>query len=355
MADNNGIPEANTPAPTPADDPIERQINEAIEAQDGKAPVEDTTTETGTSETGTKDANASSDNKDSNSSGSDDKSQQQPNKEGETKPQQVAGAQDLKDKEGNVIAKGGAERRFYEQRETARAQAAHYQSLHDRERNAHEVTRRELENLKQTTQAIHGMDPNSVRIGAQIVTDLQRDPVGTMKKLLAEVVSQGHNIDAIGAGVDTLAIQRLIDERLPQRDTTPQQSEQELLAEAQQEVDAFYGRHPDARPHDALLGRMMRDHPGIDLDTAYFELKNGFAEKGFDWNLSLDDNLKLLSESGSQTPTPTPASSTLPMTNGRETAPNVAPVDEVKIAHEDTDMGDIVRAAMRESGLSVNN
>jgi hypothetical protein len=41
------------------------------------------------------------------------------------------------------------------------------------------------------------------------------------------------------------------------------------------------------------------------------------------------------------------------MPNGRPQTPNAQPATEVKIAHEDTDMGDIVRDAMREAGLTA--
>jgi hypothetical protein len=339
MADHNNLPEVTEEKVTPSDNPIDRMIDIALEAQDGKP-------ETTTEETTGAEVVAPVDNKDSTSGNGDDKSQQQPNKEGTQTPQQTHGAKDLTLGDGTVV-KGGAERRFYEQRETARQQASHYKEQADRAAQELQTARSELQTLRQATESLHGADPQTLRIGAAIVTDLQRDPVGTMKKLLAEVVAQGHSIESIGVGVDTLAIQRLLDERIPAQQDEP--TEQEILQQAQQEVNNFYGAHPDARPHDAVLGRMLRDNPGVDLDTAYFELKNAFAEKGFDWSRSLEDNLN---DASSQNITPQPKpQQQLP--NGRPMTPNISNADEVKVAHEDTDMSDIVRAAMRESGMNV--
>jgi hypothetical protein len=41
----------------------------------------------------------------------------------------------------------------------------------------------------------------------RMFTDLQRDPAGTLKKLLAEAVALGHTVEGIGQGiVDVAAI-----------------------------------------------------------------------------------------------------------------------------------------------------
>lgn len=341
MADNvNNLPEVTEDVATPTDNPIDRMIDIALEAQDGKP---ETTTE---EKTGTTEVVAPANGEDSTGGNSNDKSQSQPNKEGTQAPQQTHGAKDLTLGDGTVV-KGGAERRFYEQRETARQQAEHYKKQADTTSQRVTTLESELQSLRQTTESLRGVDPQTLQIGAAIVTDLQRDPVGTMKKLLAEVVAQGHSIESIGVGVDTLAIQRMIDERLPANQQN-EPTEQEILQQAQHEVNNFYGSHPDARPHDNVLGRMLRDNPGVDLDTAYFELKNAFAEKGFDWSRSLEDNLK---ETSSPTTPQPPQQQQMP--NGRPMTPNVSNANEVKVAHEDTDMSDIVRAAMRESGLQV--
>lgn len=346
MATNN-IPNADTSAPAPSDDPFEKHINIALEAQDGKAdPSADTSTE-GAKEGADKGKTpASTDNKDSNSGGGDKTAQQQPVKEG-TEKKGAHSAKDLTLPDGTVVP-GGPARRFYEQREAARQQGEHFRTQLEQTTARADKAERELEAMRSTVQSIQGMEPQQVAIGAKIVQDLQRDPVGTMKKLLAEVVAQGHTIEGIGSGVDQLAVQRMIDARMgTQQSNEP--SEQEIVASAQEEANNFFRQYPDAQPHDALLARMLRDNPGVDLPSAYFQLKNAFIEKDFDWSLSLEDNLKAQSSQQQQSETPPKQ----PMPNGRPQTPNAQPATEVKIAHEDTDMGDIVRDAMREAGLTA--
>jgi hypothetical protein len=351
MAGMNELPASEPKVDTSTDDPFEKHINIALEAQDGPQNTENN-----------EDAGATSGNEakpkegetpkpeDSNSSTGDNATQQQPNKEAGKDAQPAHSPKDLKLPDGTVV-KGGPERRFYEQREIARQQLSREQDLHRATTERAERAEASLQQLQQTTQALHGMDPNALRVGAAIVSDLQRDPVGTLKKLLAETAAQGYKLDDIGVGVDTLALQRMLDERLPQRQEQ-EQSDAEIEAEAVQEVTNFYLRHADARPHDAVLGRMLRDNPGLDLETAYYELKNAFAEKGFDFSRSLQDNLGVTSSQNNtaeqQQPNPQK-----PMPNGRTATENITDVGEVKVAHEDTDMSDIIKAAMRENGMSV--
>jgi hypothetical protein len=338
------IPAATETPNTPVDDPIERNIALALEAQDGPS---EPNTETPSGNEAKQEDSSTPKPKDSVGDGSDGQSQQPPKQEGTKEEKPTHSPKDLTLADGTVV-KGGPERRFYEQREVAR------QQLEVANRNLQSVTTRaekaenDLRTLQETTRNLHGVDPETLRVGARIVTDLQRDPVGTMQKLLAETIAQGYKIEGITNGLDTAAITRLIEERMPQQQQ-PEQSDAEILAEAQQEVTNFYMSHPDARPHDALLGRILRDNPGLDLQTAYFEIKNAFIEKGYDFSLTLEDNLK-----ASQSSQETPQSPTAPMVNGRTpVGSDFKSSDEVKIAHEDTDMGDIVKQAMRESGLNV--
>lgn len=344
---------------TASDDPIEKAIDLAIEAQDGKKDATDDTSQSDPSsgtEAKPNEKKAPADKQDSTSGASDGTSQQQSEQKGTQEKKQAHGAKDLVLKgqgEGgtDLVVKGGAERRFFEQREAAREQAQHYKTLSETEKARADKAVADLTTLQQTTQGLHGVDANTLAIGVKIVKDLQTDPVGTMKKLLAEVVSQGYTIDTIGAGVDRLAMQRMLDERLPKTvDTGP--TDEQLMEEARTEVNSFYFSHPDAKPHDALLGAMLRDYPTLTLESAYYELKNAFADKGFDFSLSLDDNLKLSADPANvQQQQQQEQKQAMP--SGTD-VPVVKPAGETSIAHESTDMDDIVKAAMRENGLNIN-
>jgi hypothetical protein len=112
-----------------------------------------------------------------------------------------------------------------------------------------------------------------------LFTDLQRDPSGTLKKLLAEAVALGHTVEGIGQGVDVAAITAAI--RNPNLLLKkPQRNQQNKKLLCLKRSNNFYSRFPDARPHDALLVLSLRDHPDLSLEAAYFQLKDAFAEKG---------------------------------------------------------------------------
>lgn len=350
QVDDNTHTDTNDNGQQKSVDPIERHIDVAIEAQDGTAETKTATDDNKEDENKDKSQQQP---KDSTSDTSDDKSQQQPeNKAGEAGKKSVAGPKDLVLKDGSIV-RAGPERRLYEGRELARQQLT-------TERQAHQETRRQLEQLQTkltqsetSIQSVHGVAPSQLALGVRLVTDLQRDPQGTIRKLLTEAASQGINVEGIESGVDMAAIQRMIDERLPKQDAQP--TDEQIIAEAKRESETFFSSHPDAKPHDELLAVVMRDHPDLTLEDAYYQVRNAFIEKGFDWNLSLQDNLKALNVSDD------------PANQNKEDQGNKAPLpkggnvpsgdfklaDKTPEADDNMDMGDIVRAAMRENGMNV--
>ena len=323
-------------------DNIERNIDIAIEAQDGKPEA---TTPSGEPEAGT-----SSEQQDRPSGDSNGAAQPKPAQESKEAKPAAPHPKDLALGDGTIV-KGGAERRFYEQREIARQQLQTRERELTNTRNELAQTQQALASMQQSVQSLHGIEPQQLALGARIIQDLQRDPQGTLKKLLAEAAAQGYSIDEIGNGVDMAAIQRMIDERLPQQDNTEYRSEEELLDEATREANAFFGAHPDARPHDKLFASVLRDHPDLSLEDAYYQVRDAFIEKGYDWNLSLEQNLGL--GAATQQPTPQPGNRA-PLPPGNNAANSeIKAADVASLATEDMDTGDIVRQAMRESGLNI--
>jgi hypothetical protein len=333
-------------------DPVfAKHLDIAIEAQDGKKePAPNTAPEGGEPKSKEGDQQATGDAKDSKSGDGNRPAQQQPEQKGKKEEGQAPGPKDLKLPDGTVI-KGGSERRFYEQRELARQQLQARTNELDQVRG--EVTRlnSELDAMRQAVQSVNGLPPQEVALGVRILSDLKRDPVGALKKLLAEAVSQGHTIEGIGSGVDQLALQRMLDERLGSQQQPQQISEQEAIAEAQREATAFFTAHPDARTHEPLLARVLNDHPHLSLEDAYYQSKNWFIENGYDWSQPLQAQQAASNNNTQQQP-----QNKAPLPNGGNVASNNAPVvkaSEVPVAHEDTSMDEIIKAAMRENGLNV--
>lgn len=335
-------------------DTFDKHLDIAIEAQDG--PKTKAKEETSATESGTEGKSADS----TSGTGDSSKEQQSAPKDASEAGRILARAKDIKVTEGGqeIVVKGGPERRFYEQREVARQERdAARRELEELRSHASAIEKQHKE-LKETVQSLHGADPNAVRIGVRMVSDLQRDPVGTMKKLLAEVTAQGYKIEEIGAGVDTAAIQRMIDERLPANTQTTEQTDEEILAEATAEANAFFGQYPDARVHDELIAQVMRDHPGTDLRAAYFNLKSAFIDKGFDWSRTLQDNLKEASghsnTDNTQTNNEQNQQQQKPLPNGRAPDAGEFKLDNGNgVVHEDTDTSEIVKQAMREAGMNI--
>jgi hypothetical protein len=75
---------------------------------------------------------------------------------------------------------------------------------------------------------------------ARLFTDLQRDPSGTLKKLLAEAVALGHTVEGIGQGVDVAAITAAVKSELGAKETATEPTEAEVLADVTKQVDNFY-------------------------------------------------------------------------------------------------------------------
>lgn len=319
-----------------------KHLDIAIEAQDGPAKVETPAEKTSETDDGENKPSG-----DSNTRTQQDDKGKEPSasEAGRT----LARAKDLTLADGSIV-KGGAERRFYEQRETARQEAQIAKNEARDWQQKYETAVKERDSVKETVTALHGMDPQQVRLGAVIVADLQRDPVGTMKKLLAETVAQGYSIEDIGAGVDAAAIQRMIDARLPKQDTGNELTEEQIISEARSEVVTFYNTFPDAQPHDALIARVLQDHPQMTLRDVYFQLKDQFAERGLDWSRSLEENLREVSNTINAEQSQATHSQPLPNGRGQD--------EEFKLkrsgsADEELDTSDIVKQAMREAGMNI--
>lgn len=339
-------------AQPPMDANIEKNINIAIEAQDGKA-------ETPSGEEAEKEQ--SGDGKaptgqDSAVRGKDAVAQPKPDPKGKEAEGSARGPKDLTLADGTVV-KGGPERRWYEQMRVARDRASLVESQLSQAQEQLRQSQQKYQTLEATVQQVQGMPPRELGIAATIFRDLQRDPVSTLQKLLAEATSKGYNIEGIATGVDAAAIERIIEAKLGSSLTAQQgPTDAQIEAEAQQEANAFFVQFPDAKLHESLIARVLHDNPSVDLHTAYFGLRENFANRGFDWSRPLEEQLAssgVNEQQQGQQPNANGASPGLP--NGR---PAHVPSNDAGghgvIAHESTSQDDIIKQAMRENGLQID-
>jgi hypothetical protein len=358
---DNGTDNSGTDNSDVTSDPIlSKHLDIAIEAQDGPAKAKDTSEADKKPEAADKTEGDKTSKADSTGDKKDTAAQSKPDKEGKETKGNTSGPQDLvlkgKGPDGtDLVIKGGPERRFYEQLQTSRQRTQFLES---------EVTKRDgivkdlqtkFDAMQQSMQTASSLPPAHLATAVRMFTDLQRDPSGTLKKLLAEAVALGHTVEGIGQGIDVEAIKSAIRSELATKETAKEPTAEEIDRQATEEVNQFYNRFSDARPHDALLGAILRDHPDLSLEAAYFQLKDAFAEKGFDWSRSLEDNV---AASQARTQEQDKTTDNKPAGNNQKPLPNGSNIEPIEkhndvVMSENADMGDIVKAAMREQGMNV--
>lgn len=336
-------------------DPIlARHLDMAIEAQDGPINEESNnegTTQNGTAtttqEAGNKESNSQllADGSNSNSNNPNGNAQQQPKQEGTKEGKQSANPGDLVLPDGKII-KAGAERRLYETAQTARQERDHYKTQLDSANTRLQAVEQNYTQLSQQVQQTYNMEPERLVSAAKMYSDMRTDPVGTMTKLLAELGAAGYNIATLVPGVNAQLTERLgqINRGQLQQQNTP--NEAVVDQQIEQEITSFYGRYPDARIHDDLIAQGLQQNPQASLVEVYFQLKQAFIDKGYDWNQPLAAQVSNQQQQRQQQQTPMPP-------NGRANNAVVVPTNKVSVASENVDTGDIVREAMREAGLNI--
>mgnify|MGYP003632382438 CR=1 FL=1 len=255
----------------------------------------------------------------------------------------VSSPQDLVDAQGNVIATGGKERRFYEtaQREKQRA----------------EGLTREVETLQAQLEAINNagsvgsqydLSPEEVTTGAQIIAAYKNNPVETIEYMLTQAQASGHNVDAIGqnGSMNMNAVKQMVDSAI-QPLVAEQYEREEIEAandRAQEIYDNFNSQYPDSAVHEDSLARLLEQEPSLSPEAAYFKLRSYYMERNLDWTKSLE---QLQSEQSSQQAS----------VNTQQAVPdgNVIPnrvTDTAQVADANTSTDDIIRQAMSDAGIN---
>ena len=265
--------------------------------------------------------------------------------DGEPQQQQTRGPEDLKDAQGNVIAQGGRERRFYEvaHREKARA----------------EGLSRELETSKAQIDAINkagnvgtqfGLTPDEVTTGAQLMQAWKKDPANTVQYMLTQAQSLGHNMENVASGgVNMEAVQQMLNttlapllgERQERVDT------QQARDEALKQYNAFNTQYPDAAVHDNSLSQIIKQDPSLSLDAAYFKLRSFFSERGLDFSKSLEalqQEYVAAKGNGANNTQPQPP-------DGGSVNPDDA-TNTARVADVNETFDDIIKGAIKSAGIT---
>jgi len=261
--------------------------------------------------------------------------------DGKDAPRKTSGGpQDLVDAQGNVIATGGKERRFYEtaQREKARADTA-----------AKEVSTLQAQieaiNSAGTLSTQYDLTPEEMTTGAQLIASYKSNPVETIQYMLTQAQASGHNIDAIGGGgLDMKAVKQMMDTALQPllTEQTERVDTQEANDRALEIYNEFSTKHPDAAPHEDSLARLLQQEPTLSPEAAYFKLRSYYHERNLDWTKSLEQLQSQVQPSSVNTQQAVP--------DGNVTDTRVT--DTAQVADANTSTSDIIRQAMEDAGIT---
>jgi hypothetical protein len=266
----------------------------------------------------------------------------------------------LIDKDGNIIAAAGAERRHFER-------AQQQQKYIDRlERELVDARKQDTyaRALNEVPQKL-GLSLSEAEIGLQAIASFKKDPVATARWMLQETMRQGYNLQqivgadakgqAIGGSLDLQAVRSMIAEAMQPLvgDRQAQQRQSEAEQSAQREYDEFVAKHEHATVHEDVLANMLQGDPKLTPQVAYWQLREYAAKNGLDFAQPLRAQVLVRQQGGTGTnghaqPRPN-APQQQPMPNG--SAPTQAMQQGPNMANPDDAWDNIVRQSMREAGL----
>jgi hypothetical protein len=269
-------------------------------------------------------------------------------------------ARDLVDPStGQVVARGGIERRIFEG-----AQRVHRdnQTLQARVTAAESNANNANEIVKLGTTL--NLSASDQQASLNLMSQFLKDPVRMLEQLVIEVKSKGYEIpfltQGISAGMDTAAMQRMLDQKMAPITEARRQQEQvaEHQAGAKRTLDTFLDSHPEGGHNLETLAEMMNAQPGLSIDNAYMKLIKYCASNGLDYSQPLKPQVEAKLRGTNQQPatqlaqTPEmPRQPIAPLPNGRQNQ-GAAPINTAASFNENSSWADIIRQSMRETGMS---
>jgi hypothetical protein len=281
----------------------EDQTDDVNESDDG---ADDTSDEADASEHRADDSGDSSDTTADSRPDPNDKVKDQKTSNEELRPLPGNFAQDargnLYDRNGNLLARAGSERRLYERNVRMKADLDQLTQRNQQLENA----LRQNTNLGEEPRRL-GLEAEDMRVGLPIIAEFKRNPVQAARNVLEMVMGMGHDLSEILGGnakdaVEMKAISRMLDERLaPLQQITQsvdqQKREQRIQQQAEQEIERFFDEHENSRMHAQAIDNLIGRRPDLTPEKAYYELRLFAANNGLDFNKPLAPQLQALQQS----------------------------------------------------------
>lgn len=252
---------------------------------------------------------------------------------------------------GQVVARGGVERRIFES-----AQRLHREnsSLTTRLQQAEAQNNSATEIVKLGTTL--GLSAPDQQASFNLMSQFLKDPVRMLEQLVIEVKSKGYEIPFLATGItpgmDTAAVQRMIDSRMsPITNATKQQEQQtQIQAQAKEKLDVFLDENPEGTHNLGVLAEMMTAQPGMTIENAYTRLVKWCVSNGYDYTQPLKPQIAAKQQPATNTAqTPELPRNSVPLPNGRQ-ANGAAQIEQVASFDENSSWADIIRHSMRATG-----
>ncbi len=246
--------------------------------------------ETGEEDTGSAEASGSDEGEGRTNSGSQEQQSEQLTAIPGNLAQDSKG--NLYDRNGNMLARAGSERRLFERNNRMKADLA------EKDNRINFLTQQLQTNtgLSEEPRRL-GLVADDMRIGLPIIAEFKKDPVSAVRNMLEMVMGMGHNLsDILGNSakdaVEMKAIQRMLDERLAPLQEAKQSAEQQrretgYQQQAVQEVERFFDKHENSRVHAQVIDNLLGKREGMSPEDAYYELKVFAAQNGLDFSKPL--------------------------------------------------------------------
>lgn len=205
--------------------------------------------------------------------------------------------QDLVDANGNIIAKAGAERRFYEENVKLKRERDNFnQKVLPALRQNYDAMLNKVQAYENTFASLRMGDLSNedIQLGLELIRQWKKSPADTMNFLLTQAKRSGINIDSGSNSVNMEAINQMLDDKLKPfyQEREAYEEQQRIQTESRQIYDNFINKYPDAKIHSNELAYLIRKNPNESLDSIYYQLKMHYMQNGYDFNTPLAEILK---------------------------------------------------------------
>ena len=201
--------------------------------------------------------------------------------------------QDLLDENGNVIAKAGAERRFYEENQKLKRERDNFNNriLPQIKKEYENMTAR-INSYNEVFKSMQmgDLSHEDIGLGMELIRQWKKSPKDTINFLLTQAKSYGINIDENGSS-DMAAINQMLDQKLQPFLQERELREKQIQARqnAQNIYNNFMSKYPDAKNHVDEIAYLYKKNPNQSLDAIYFQLQNYYLRNNYDFNTPLSE------------------------------------------------------------------